>query len=268
MKIPLFSLDKKKTGDKELPVQFQEEYRPDLIRRAVHALQTGSRQPYGAQPDAGKRHSSRLSKRRRNYRGMYGLGIARVNRKIHTRRGTRFMWVAAFSPQTVGGRRAHPPKATKEWDLKINVKENRKAIRSAIAATVQKELVAYRGHKLPAEYPFIVDSKFELLTKTKEVESALLHLGLDHELERSAVKKVRAGMGKSRGRKYQRKKGILIVVGDDCPLLQAAENIPGLDVARVRSLNAELLAPGALPGRVTLWTEKAVDTLAQKHLFA
>ncbi|HIG92958.1 TPA: 50S ribosomal protein L4 [Candidatus Woesearchaeota archaeon] len=267
MKIPLFGLDKKKSGDKELPGQFQEEYRPDLIRRAVHVLQTAARQPYGSHPHAGKRHSSRLSKRRKNYRGCYGLGISRVNRKIHTRRGTRFFWVAAFSPQTVGGRRAHPPKSQKVWDIKINKKENQKAIRSAMAATLQRELVAHRGHYLPAEYPFIIDSKFEKLDKTKDVEAALLQLGLDKELERSAVKKVRAGIGKRRGRKYQRKKGLLIVVGEDCPLLRSAQNIPGIDIVPVKGLDAELLAPGSLPGRVTLWTEKAVDIITKENLF-
>src|SRR3989338_9685068 len=144
MKIPLFGLDKKKSGDKELPGQFQEEYRPDLIRRAVHVLQTAARQPYGSHPDAGKRHSSRISKRRRNYRGCYGLGISRVNRKIHSRRGTRMFWVGTFSPQTVGGRRSHPPKAEKVLEQKINKKENQKAIRSALAATVNKVIVCKR----------------------------------------------------------------------------------------------------------------------------
>src|SRR3989344_2751925 len=108
-KVAVFNLNKNKVADKDLPVQFNEEYRPDLIKRAVHALMSAARQKYGAHPDAGMRHSSKLSKRRRNYRGCYGLGISRVNRKILSRRGTRFNWVGAFSPQTVGGRRSHPP---------------------------------------------------------------------------------------------------------------------------------------------------------------
>ena len=52
----------------------------------------------------------------------------------------------AEAPNTVGGRRAHPPKAEKEWELKINSKERKKAFRSALAATAQESYVSARGH--------------------------------------------------------------------------------------------------------------------------
>jgi len=250
-----------------MPSQFAEEFRPDLIKRAVHALWSKGRQAYGADPEAGLRHSSKLTKRRRKYRGCYGLGISRANRKILSRRGTRFGWAGAFSPQTVGGHRSHPPKAEKIWARKINKKENRKAIRSAMAATLMKEVVSKRGHALPAAYPFVVSSTVEALSQTKEVEKVLHDLGFADELERSAQKKVRAGKGTMRGRKYQRKKGVLIVTGGDCPLLKAAKNLPGVDAVEVKALNAELLAPGADPGRATLWTEKAVQKLTEEKLF-
>lgn len=172
-----------------------------------------------------------------------------------------------FSSQTVGGRRAHPPKAEKVWQRFINIKENRKAIRSALAATVLKEVVVKRGHKVPAEYPFIVDGNVEAVGKTSDVEKLLQTLGFGLELERSAEKRVRAGLGKRRGRRYQRKKGVLVIVSSNCPLLKAGRNIAGVDVVTVNSLNAELLAPGAMPGRVALWTEKAVDELAAKKLY-
>ncbi len=267
MKLPILNTQNKKTGDMVLPSQFSEEYRPDLIKRAVHSLQSKARQQHGADPLAGLRHSSKLSKRRRKYRGCYGLGISRSNRKILSRRGTRFGWAGAFSPQTVGGHRSHPPKAEKIWERKINKKENRKAIRSAMAATMQKNLVAERGHKVPAQYPFVVAGNVETVSKTKDVEKLLMDLGFADELERSAVKKVRAGLGKMRGRRYQRRKGVLIVAGGKCPLLNAAQNVPGVDVVEVRALNAQLLAPGTDAGRATLWTEKAVQKLAEEKLF-
>jgi len=267
MKLPIVAGGNKKTGDMNMPSQFKEEFRPDLIKRAVHSLWSKARQAYGADPEAGLRHSSKLSKRRRKYRGSYGFGISRVNRKILSRRGTRFNWVGTFSPQTVGGRRSHPPKAEKVLERRINKKENRKAIRSAMSATLLKEVVAERGHKLPVEYPFVVSGAVESLSKTKEVEKLLLDLGFSEELERSAQKKVRAGIGTMRGRKYRRKKGVLIVASGDCPLLKAAKNVPGIDAVEVKSLNAELLAPGADAGRVTLWTEKAVQKVADEKLF-
>ena len=267
MKLTILDLEKNRKGEKELPRQFSEEYRPDLIKRAVHALQSSARQPYGADPRAGMRHSSKLSKRRRKYRGCYGFGISRVNRKIHSRRGTRMYWVGAFSPQTVGGRRAHAPKAEKKWEQKINKNENRKAIRSAMTATLNKEIVIGRGHNIPADYPFILDSSVEKLNKTKEIKKVLLNFGFKDELLRSLIKKVRAGLGKIRGRKYKRKKGILIVASEECPLLKSAKNIAGVNAVSVKSLNAELLAPGAMPGRVTLWTDKAVDVISKEKLF-
>lgn len=268
MKLSIYDTQKKKAGDKSMPAQFNEGYRPDLIKRAVHAVQSLARQVYGTSPEAGFRHSSSLSKRRRKYRGCYGFGISRVNRKILSRRGTRFMWVGAFSAQTRGGRRAHPPKADKDFSLKINKKENQKAIRSAIAASLNREVVAERGHLIPTEYPFIISTSFEDLGKTSDVKKALSTLGFDDEMERSSQKKVRAGKGTMRGRRYKKKKGVLFVVSKECPLVKSAHNIPGVDVAVVSALNAYVLAPGTKPGRVALWTEKAVDTVTENNLFA
>ncbi len=267
MKLDIRNNANLKSGSCDLPVQFSESYHPNLIKRAVHVLWSTARQVYGADPQAGKRHSSKLSKRRRKYRGCYGFGISRVNRKIHSRRGTRFHWVGAFSPQTVGGRRSHAPKAEKIWAKKINKKENRKAIRSAMAATVDKVLVSSRGHKVPEQYPFILSSDFESLKTTKEVIAALKGLGFTDELARSSIKKVRAGKGKMRGRKYKTKKGVLIVVSQEAPLIKAAQNIPGVDVVAVHAINTELLAPGALAGRATLWSKAALTQLTEKKLF-
>jgi len=109
MKLDVLDISKKKTREIDLPVQFNEDVRPDLVKRAVLALQSTERQAYGTMKEAGKRASANLSKRRRKYRGMYGFGISRTPRKILSRRGTRMFWVGAVSPNTVGGRRAHPP---------------------------------------------------------------------------------------------------------------------------------------------------------------
>ena len=176
-------------------------------------------------------------------------------------------WVGTTSPQTRGGRRAHAPKAEKKWEQKINKKEYAKAMRAAMAATINKELVAKRGHKLPGQYPFLITSSLESTTKTKAIKSALVELGFGDELARSEQKKVRAGRGTMRNRKYKRKKGILLVVDKESALFKSANNIPGVDIVSVNQLTAHMLAPGAEAGRVTLWSEKAIDTLTQKKLF-
>lgn len=267
MKLNILDQASNKTGEIQLPKQFEEEFRPDLIQRAVLTIQSHKRQPYAASTEAGKRASAKLSRRRRKYRGSYGIGISRVPRKILSRRGTRMNWAGAFAPGTVGGRRAHPPKTEKVWWRKINEKERAKSIRSAIAATVLKEIVAQRGHIVPDNYPFVLDDKFESLNKTQEVMEAFGKLGLGSELQRAQNRTVRAGKGKMRGRKYKKRKGPLVVVGKKDKLHNALKNISGIDVVEVRSLNTELLAPGAKAGRLTLWTSSAIGILGKENLF-
>ena len=58
---------------------------------------------------------------------------------IVLKRGTRFNWMGATAPNTVGGMQPHPPKAERIWARKINKKERRKAIRSALAASINIE---------------------------------------------------------------------------------------------------------------------------------
>jgi|APSaa5957512622_1039677.scaffolds.fasta_scaffold00063_4 large subunit ribosomal protein L4e len=267
MKLNIHTQANVQKGSIELPAQFVEPVRPDLVKRAVEAIQSHKRQAYGADPEAGMRHSANVSKRRRKYRGCYGKGISRVPRKVMTRRGTQMNWTGAIAPGTVGGRRAHAPKAEKIWDKKINIKERRKAIRSALAATVIKEAVEERGHKVPKDFPFVLDNSFESLSKTKDVIQSLEKLGLKDEIERTSEKKIRAGKGKLRGRKYITKKGPLLVVSKDCPLLKSGINIPGVEVVKVNEVNAELLAPGAAVGRLTLYTEDSIKKLDAEKLF-
>jgi len=267
MKLNIFETSKNKTGEIDLPSQFDEPVRKDLIRRVVLALQSNKRQSYGAKPEAGKRASADLSKRRRAYRGMYGFGISRTPRKILSRRGRRMFWVGAISPNTVGGRRAHPPKAEKILGKKTNKKEKKKAIRSAITATIINDLVKERGHIAPQNYPFVLDNKFEEISKTKEVLAALKDFGFEKELRRVNKRSIRAGKGKARGRKYKTKKGPLIVTAKESKISKAASNILGIEVVNVKELNVELLAPGAIPGRLTLWTKSAIESLEKENLF-
>lgn len=254
-------------GKKRLPNQFDEPVRTDLIKRAVESVWSHERQPYSSDPRAGKKASAKLSRRRRDYRGGYGHGISRVPRKILSRNGTNMFWVAAFAPGTVKGRRAHPPVETKIWAQKINDKERRKAIRSALAATVDKQLVTQHGHAIPQNYPFLISNTFENLEKTRAVEEALHKLGLVNELSRASRKKVRAGRGKMRGRRYRTAAGPLIVVGGDCKLLRAAKNLAGVDICDVKRLNASVLAPGAKPGRLALFTLNAIEKLGREKLY-
>lgn len=268
MKLAVRSMEKGELKKVDLPSQFNEKIRPDLIKRAVLSLRSKTRQVYGSDPMAGMKVAAKISKRRRNYRGSYGHGISRVPRKVLSRRGTRFNWQAAFAPGTVKGRRAHPPKVEKVWEQKLNKKERQKAIRSALSAVVDKETVKKKGHIIPEDYPFIIESKTESISKTKEAKELLVKLGFEKELERVGVRTIRAGLGKMRGRRLRKKAGMLIVVSEKCKLQNALENVPGVDTAVVSELNAELLAPGTIPGRATLFTESALEKISKEKLFS
>ncbi|MEM4267298.1 MAG: 50S ribosomal protein L4 [Candidatus Woesearchaeota archaeon] len=267
MKIPLINEETKKIAEIELPAQFNEPFRPDLIRRAVLTIKSNLRQPYGADPLAGKRASAKLSRRRRDYKGAYGYGISRVPRKIMSRRGTRMNWQGAFAPGTVKGRQAHPPKAEKIWTRKINAKERRKAIRSALNATLDRGLVAKNGHHVPENYPFAIDYKAETIGATKEFKSFCIKIGLKNELLRTENIKIRAGKGTMRGRKYKMKKGPLFVVSEKCSMISAAKNLPGVEVVTVDNLNAYRLSHDINPGRLTIFTDKAIERLKKENLY-
>jgi len=267
--ISIYSLTGETKEKTKLPEQFNEEYRPDVIKRAVLAIQTHKIQPTAPKVHAGNFFSTYLSKRRHEYKSTYGSGRSRTPRKVMSKKGSRLNFMGAGVPQTVGGRIAHPPKIEKIWAEKINDKERRKAIRSAIAATAVKKIVEMRGHRVGniKEFPLIIENKAEELAKTKDVLNVLIKLGLEHELERISERKVRAGKGKMRGRKYKTKVGPLFIVSKKCKLLESAKNIMGVDAVDVRKLNAELLAPGTQAGRLTIWSEAALKELGEKKLF-
>jgi len=176
------------------------------------------------------------------------------------------IWVGAFAPGTVGGRRAHPPQP-RDFSQKINDKERKLAIRSALSAVVDKKIVSERGHKIPTSYPCIISNELEATAKTADVVKALTAIGLKEDLVRGGQKKVRAGKGTMRGRRYKTSKGPLLVVSGDCKILTSAKNIPGIDIVEVSRINANLLAPGTHPGRLTLFTQAAIEKIDKEKLF-
>lgn len=267
MKLNIRGADNETKGTVDVPHVFHELVRVDLVKRAFLATVSKERQAYGSDPRAGKKHSVTLHKRRRKYRGSYGKGISRSPRKIMSRRGVQFNWTGANAPNTVGGARAHPPKANRRWEQKLNTKERKKALRSALAATLDKTLVAQRCHALPDTYPFVLANDIAQIKTTKEVRAALTKLQLDKELARADATKIRKGKATLRGRVRKRKTGPLIVVDKLCPLSYAARNLPGVDVVLVKRLNVKALAPGAHLARLTLFTEDALKHIEKEGLF-
>lgn len=255
MKVQVISLDGQPIEKIELPPVFDTELRPDVIKRAVLAAQTARLQPWGPDEMAGKRTSAQTLGK--------GVGVSRVLRVKGG--GSPAAGLAAFAPNTVGGRRAHPPRVEKVLRERVNRKERRLAVRSAIAATKDRKLVASRGHNLDkiAELPLVVNDELEGINKTNDVKGVLQKLGLWGDVERVAnSKKVRAGIGKMRGRRYRSAVGLLIVVSEDRGIGRGAGNLPGVKVVKATELSAEVLAPGGTPGRLTVWTKGAIQKMA------
>lgn len=246
----IYNLQGKASGKIDLPDVFSTPLRPDVIKRAVLAIQSNRIQPQGRDPMAGKKTTAES-------RGT-GSGAARIPR-IKGGSGR-----AAFAPGTMKGRAAHPPKAEKIIVKNIPKKEAKLALNSAIAATAEKEVVAKRGHKIekvPA-FPMVVDDAFEALSKAKEVEDAFASLGISDDVVRvRESRNIRAGKGKLRGRRIKQAVGPLIVVAEGKAIANAASNLPGVEVTTVTNLNTEMLAPGTHPGRLTVWTNSAIKQL-------
>ena len=254
MIIHIYDLEAKPIGEITLPRVFATPFRPDVIRRAVISSISMRIQPYGVDKRAGKRTTAES--------WGPGYGVARVPRI----KGSQYSAAsrAAFAPMTVGGRRAHPPVPEKKIGEKINKKEKKLALFSAIAATATPSIVKSRGHiidQIP-ELPLVVSDDLQKLKETKETREAFIKLGIWPDIVRAkSRKRVRSGKGKMRGRKYKRAKGPLIVISEDEGIVKAARNHPGIDIVRVDLLNVELLAPGACPGRLTVWTKSAIEQL-------
>jgi large subunit ribosomal protein L4e len=245
-KVRIYNLEGEVAGTADLPEPFTAEYRPDIIRRAVTAIEANARQPYAPKPTAGMRHSVQTWGK--------GRGVARVQRLMDSSR-------AAQSPNNVGGRRAHPPKVDKDLGKKINKKEMLFAKLSALTATSKADLVKARGHMFDGELtvPVVVKDDIESLKTTKKAVEALSSIGVFDDVERASEgKSVRAGRGKMRGRRYRMPRGPLVVLSKDCDGGRSLRNLPGVEVATPSMLNASVLAPGGAPGRLMLISEAAL----------
>jgi large subunit ribosomal protein L4e len=258
MQIPVYSvkgIEKEKITVKKA---FSSPVRPDIIKRAVVTEQAAKRQRYGTDPIAGMRSSA-------YYRGERGVKNSMMNREMARMAritGAGYLnFTARNVPQAIKGRATHPPKAEKIFRRKINKKERMFALFSAIAASSKKESVSARGHRIETvkHLPLVVEDSFESFRKNREVTDTLKALGLQAELDRTDERKVRAGHGKMRGRRYRCKTGPLIIAKNDNGIVRAARNIPGISVSLFRDVNVEMLAPGTHPGRLCVWTKSALE---------
>src|SRR5271166_2715996 len=150
----ILDLEGKPTKDVAIPEVFSRPLRPDLIIRAFWILRSHGLQAYGRDPMAGEKTSAEAGW------PPTGRGISRIPRVKGER--SRRSGQAAGVASVVGGRLPHPPKSEKVIYNKINKKEKRLALETAIAFTGDATAVAWRGHRVGnMEFPLVVTDDVE-----------------------------------------------------------------------------------------------------------
>ncbi len=245
----LLDIEGKSAGEVHLPQVFQTSIRLDVIRRAAIAQQSHAFQPQGRNVMAGKRTTAE------------GFGVGRgISRVPRIGGHGPLSGTAAFAPGTVGGRMAFPPVTSKKTAKRINQKERRLALKSAIAATASDQVVRSRGHKFHEDrtLPLVVSNEVENLSKASDAKRFLTSIGVWDDIVRvRKSKRIKAGA-------RVHAVGPLVVVGEDKNARKALRNFEGLDVVRAADLSVEALAPGTHPGRLTIWSESAIKNLAER----
>ncbi|PIN90820.1 50S ribosomal protein L4 [Candidatus Pacearchaeota archaeon CG10_big_fil_rev_8_21_14_0_10_34_76] len=254
MKATLYDITGKKKGEIEMPKLFDNRVREDLVGKYFEVDKFI--QPYSPDPRGGRKHSASgtISHKRHDWKGHYGKGISRTPRKTMWRRGTQFFWVGAEVSSTRGGRRAHGPKGIGK-EKKINLREIQIAMNSGFAASANKNYILSRYDSLKdlsVQFPIVIESKLEKV-KTKEIKKMLNLLFGEMENLVFKNKKVRAGKGKIRGRKYKSNAGLLLVTGNDEDV-----KVNGIDVKKLGEVKISDLYP---LGRLVIYTEKSLSQM-------
>ena len=241
MNADVLSIDGKKAGTIVLPNAFSEAVRHDLIRRAVDAENSTLLQPQGHYVLAGMQTTATYYGAMHSYRTGRHMGIAiRPREKL----GGGVQGKVKRIPSAVKGKRAHPHTIEKTIVERINKKEYRKALSSAIAATSKPS-------------PIIVSDSINSIKKTSDMAKLIKALtGIDTDDHKSRQRK---GLRRGSKRKTYGKK-ILIVCGEQNAMM-SARNIAGVDACTLESITVGMFAPGGNTFRKVIWSESAIKGL-------
>jgi len=258
--VTIFSgTDGKAVGSTHLPAVFNAPIRLDVVHHVHRDIQKNRRQPYAPAKWAGHQTSAES----------WGTGraVARIPRVSGG--GTHRAGQGAFGNMCRGGRMFGPNKTYRRWHRKVNKNQRRYALVSSLAASASTALVFARGHRIDqiSEIPLVVsDETIVTLQKTKAAVALLKTLKAYTDVEKVIdSKKIRAGKGKLRNRRYVQRRGPLIIYNEKAPLLKAFRNIPGVQLCCVTRLNLLKLAPGGHLGRFVIWTKSAFQKLDELY---
>jgi large subunit ribosomal protein L4e len=257
MKTTSYTTTGTKDAEVELPIIFSTPYRKELIHKAFTNLTSHKFQKQGRKPMAGMDVVADSND------PPTGQGVSRVAR-MQGGGGAR-QGQGAEVASTRGGRQAHPPIVEKVIYKKLNKKENKLALCSAIAATASKDLVESRGHKIEGieSFPIIVSDDIESVSKTSEITKIMDSLKLSQDVKRLETRKPRSGQSRLRGRTKKVGKSVLFVTADSTNLSKAIGALPGVEVKSVKELSVLDLAPGSDPIRLTVYSKSAIEEIAK-----
>lgn len=241
--------DGRRAGATVMPKVFSSPLRLDLVRSVHTNMSKNKRQAYAISKMSGYQTSARS----------WGTGRAMARVPRVKGGGTHRAGQAAYANFCRAGGMYAPTRVWRRWHRKVNLKEKRKALAAAVAATAVVPLVMARGHRIEGigEVPMVVDDSIEQINKTKDAIKLLETLGLGAELER--VDKVR-GHGRD-GRKKRPVGPLIILRASAVEGRRAFRNIAGVEVACVERLNLLKLAPAGTLGRLCIWSKSAFEAV-------
>mmetsp|Transcript_973 Transcript_973/g.1523 ORF Transcript_973/g.1523 Transcript_973/m.1523 type:complete len:388 (+) Transcript_973:55-1218(+) len=253
-KVSVYNVEGQESGSVAVPDVFSAPIRVDIVNNMHTALRNRLRQPYGVNDYAGHNVSAES----------WGTGraVSRIPR-VHGS-GTSRSGQGAFGNMCRGGRLFSPTRVWRKWAGVVPTNQRRYAIASAIAASAEAALVKGRGHKIEEvkSVPLVVTDEIESLTKTAAAVAFLKAVNAYADVERCAAsKRIRAGRGHTRNRRYKQKLGPLVVYKKNTGIVRAFNNIPGVETMSVDRLNLVRLAPGGHVGRFIIWTQSALESL-------
>ncbi len=256
MQVNVLSIEGNVKGSVDSPEAFSENVRPDLIRRAVLSERSALLQPQGHSVMAGIQTTAAYYGSYEGYRS--GRHKGRAIRPREKLAGGAQGKVKRI-PSAVKGKRAHPHMIEKILIENMNKKEYQKAMRSAIAATSNADLINYKFEKQIA-LPVVVSDEIESIGKTKDMIKFVKSIGALKYLDSCKEgKKIKSG--RSASERHYKKSMVFIFSRDDAPAIKASRNIAGADACSVNNMKVELLAPGGVPGRFAVISESAFKKL-------
>ena len=252
--VTVFGLNGDKSGETTLPSVMTAPLRPDIVQFVHTNMNKNKRQAYAVNIHAAKQVTA----------ASWGTGraVARIPRVGGG--GTARSGQGAFGNMCRGGRMYNPSKTWRKWNRKININQKRYAVASALAASAVPALVMARGHSIDEvpEIPLVIDNALESSKKTSAAKDILQAIGAIGDVDKAAnSKKLRAGKGKMRNRRYVLRRGPLIIYQSNDGVEEAFRNLPGVELCCVDRLNLLQLAPGGHMGRFCIWSQSALDAL-------